>query len=191
MANLPDFPTVAKVMVSLFIEGTPEFIDDFLVLSAPSPTIYSGAMPIVELHFDTLLAKPGSLGSAGEEVCRHEGAWQSGETRSQSSSVKARISDTSAPSGKRRQLEVDFRMEADLQPATVKAAELFLIRLLKSHFTTGSIAASWRAELDDGTIWYGDTQFAYNLLQPGVAGLHPGVHAGLVEHFSNPRWNAI
>jgi hypothetical protein len=191
MANLPSFPTVAKVMVTLFIEGAPEFIDDFLNLCVPSPTIQPGDEAAVELHFDTLLVQPGTLARSASEMLRHEDAWQSGETRSQSRSVKARISNTSPPKGKRRQLEVDFRMEADLQPATVKAAELFLIRLLKSHFRDGSIAVSWRADLSDGAIWYGDTQFAYNLLQPGVAGLHPDVHAGLVEHFAGMRWSGI
>ncbi|MBB6290775.1 hypothetical protein FBY10_1209 [Pseudomonas sp. SJZ103] len=191
MAHLPDFPTVAKVMVTLFIEGTPELIDDFLVICVPSPTIRPEEMTTAELHFDTLLAKLGSLARASREVSSHQQAWQNGETRSQNSRVKALIKDTSAPTSKRRQLEIDFRMDAELQPATVKAAELFLIRLLKHHFPNGSIAASWRADLSDGAIWYGDTQFAYNLLQPGVAGLHPDVHAGLVEHFSAPRWSAI
>ncbi|MHC8320491.1 hypothetical protein ACYZT4_07300 [Pseudomonas sp. GB2N2] len=191
MAKLPDFPTVAKVMVTLFIEGPAEFIDDFLVLCVPSPAIHSGEAVTVALHFDTLLAKPGSLAGAGDEAQRHEDAWQSGDTRSQSHSVRARITDTSAPIGKRRQLEIDFRMEVDLQPATVKSAELFLIRLLKNHFHNGAIAASWRADLSDGAVWYGDTQFAYNLLQPGVAGLHPDVHAGLVVHFSDQRWRHV
>lgn len=191
MAHLPDFQTVAKVMVTLFIEGTPEFIDDFLVICVPSPTLRPEEMATAELHFDTLLAKSGSLAHVSRDVSSHQETWQSGKIRSQSSRVKALIKDTSAPTSKRRQLEIDFRMEAELEPATVKSAELFLIRLLKHHFPHGSIAASWRADLRDGTIWYGDTQFAYNLIQPGVAGLHPDVHAGLVEHFSAPRWRAI
>jgi hypothetical protein len=191
MAKLPDFPAVAKVMVTLCIEGTAEVVEDFLVLCEPLPSVEPGEVAVVELHFDTLLAKPGSLKLESGKASRHEAAWQSGETRSQNATVKARINAASTPNSKRRQLEVDFRMEADLQPETVKVAELFLIRLLKSHFPNGSIAASWRADLGDQGMWYGDTQFAYNLIQPGVAGLHPQVHAGLVEHFADPRWGSI
>ena len=143
------------------------------------------------LQHGLLLAEPGLFKQDNGTAVRHEAAWQASYTRSQNASVKARITTTSTPHGKRRQLEVDFRIEADLQPETVKGAELFLIRLLKRHFPHGSIAASWRADLGDQGVWYGDTQFAYNLIQPGVAGLHPQVHAGLVEHFSEPRWRLI
>lgn len=189
--QLPAFPALAKVMVTLFIEGTAEFVDDFLFLCEPVPSLDAGDSVAVELHFDPLLAEAGSLKLESGEVARHEAAWQSDVMRSQNATVKARISAANTPNGKRRQLEVDFRMEADLQPETVKLAELFLIRQLKSHFPNGSIAASWKADLGDQGIWYGDTQFAYNLIQPGVAGLHPEVHAGLVEHFSDPRWRFI
>lgn len=191
MAQLPDSPAVAKVMVTLFIEGTPEFVKEVLVISESSPSVEPGDECIVDLHFDTLLAEPGSLKQDNGVVIRHQDAWLAGDTRSQNASVKARITAASSPNGKRRQLEVDFRLEADLQPETVKGAELFLIRLLKRHFPDGSIAASWRADLGAQGVWYGDTQFAYNLIQPGVAGLHPQVHAGLVEHFSEPRWRFI
>ncbi|MFV9650405.1 hypothetical protein ACK129_17070 [Pseudomonas citrulli] len=191
MAQMPDSPVVAKAMVTLFIEGTPEFIEEVLVISEPSPSLEPGDVCVVDLYFDTLLAEPGLFKQDNGTAVRHEAAWQASYTRSQNASVKARITTTSTPHGKRRQLEVDFRIEADLQPETVKGAELFLIRLLKRHFPHGSIAASWRADLGDQGVWYGDTQFAYNLIQPGVAGLHPQVHAGLVEHFSEPRWRLI